>query len=102
MAHTLGTLFHLPHGEACGIILPKVMRYNVDYATDALVQAARALDANTAGMEDRDAALAAAEDFWARLARLEGLSDDFRALAVDARGKLAAFDDLARRLPSRL
>ena len=60
MAHTLGTLFHLPHGEACGIVLPKVMRYNVDHATEALVLVAKALDVETAGMEDRDAALAAA------------------------------------------
>ena len=61
MAHTLGTLFHLPHGEACGIVLPKVMRYNVDSATDALVLVAKALDVETAGMENRDAALAAAD-----------------------------------------
>lgn len=61
MAHTLGTLFHLPHGEACGIVLPKVMRYNVDHATDALVQIARALDLNMAGMPKRDAALSAAD-----------------------------------------
>ncbi|HQL00713.1 MAG TPA: aldehyde dehydrogenase family protein [Smithellaceae bacterium] len=61
MAHTLGTLFHLPHGEACGIILPKVMRYNVDHATDALIQVAKALNVNTASLSDRDAALAAAD-----------------------------------------
>jgi len=61
MAHTLGTLSHLPHGEACGIVLPKVMRYNVDHATAALVQVAKTLNVNTAGMKDRDAALAAAD-----------------------------------------
>jgi acyl-CoA reductase-like NAD-dependent aldehyde dehydrogenase/alcohol dehydrogenase class IV len=61
MAHTLGTLFHLPHGEACGLMLPKVMRYNVDHATKALTQVANALQINTAGMQDRDAALAAAD-----------------------------------------
>ncbi|MBP7231808.1 MAG: aldehyde dehydrogenase family protein [Syntrophaceae bacterium] len=61
MAHTLGALFHLPHGEACGIVLPKVMRFNIDHATDALAQAARALDVNTSGMTPRDAALAAAD-----------------------------------------
>ena len=61
MAHTLGTLFHLPHGEACGIVLPKVMRYNVYHATDALVLVAKALDVGTAGMETREAALAAAD-----------------------------------------
>ncbi len=61
MAHTLGALFHVPHGEACGIALPKVMRYNVDHATDALAQVARALNVKTAEMEDREAALAAAD-----------------------------------------
>lgn len=61
MAHTLGSLFHLPHGEACGIMLPKVMRYNVDYATDALLQVAKALNVNTTEMKDRDAALVAAD-----------------------------------------
>jgi alcohol dehydrogenase class IV len=61
MAHTLGTLFHLPHGEACGLMLPKVMRYNIDYAKEALVQVAKALNVNTTGMQERDAALAAAD-----------------------------------------
>jgi acyl-CoA reductase-like NAD-dependent aldehyde dehydrogenase/alcohol dehydrogenase class IV len=61
MAHTLGTLFHLPHGEACGIMLPKVMRYNVDHSTTALIQVAQALQVNTAGMKERDAALAAVD-----------------------------------------
>lgn len=61
MAHTLGTLFHLPHGEACGLMLPKVIRYNIDYAKEALVQVAKALNVNTTGMAQRDAALAAAD-----------------------------------------
>jgi acyl-CoA reductase-like NAD-dependent aldehyde dehydrogenase/alcohol dehydrogenase class IV len=61
MAHTLGTLHHLPHGEACGIMLPKVMRFNVDHATVALTQVAKSLDVNTAGMSDRGAALLAAD-----------------------------------------
>ena len=61
LAHTLGTLFHLPHGQACGIVLPKVMRYNVDHAAAALLQVANALRVNTTGMKERDAALAAAD-----------------------------------------
>jgi alcohol dehydrogenase class IV len=61
MAHTIGTLHHVPHGAACGIVLPKVMRYNVDHAADKLVLVAQALGVNTAGMEERDAALAAAD-----------------------------------------
>jgi acyl-CoA reductase-like NAD-dependent aldehyde dehydrogenase/alcohol dehydrogenase class IV len=61
MAHTLGALHHVPHGVACGIVLPKVMRYNVDHAADKLAQVARALDVNTSGMTEHDAALAAAD-----------------------------------------
>jgi alcohol dehydrogenase class IV len=61
MAHTIGTLHHVPHGAACGIVLPKVMRYNVDHAADKLVQVAQALGVNTASMTERDAALAAAD-----------------------------------------
>jgi aldehyde dehydrogenase (NAD+) len=61
MAHTLGTLHHVPHGAACGILIPKVMRYNVDYAADKLALVAQALGVDTAGMTDHDAALAAAD-----------------------------------------
>jgi aldehyde dehydrogenase (NAD+) len=61
MAHTVGILYNLPHGTACGILLPKVMRYNVDYAADKLAMAAQALGVNTAGMDDRAAGLAAAD-----------------------------------------
>jgi acyl-CoA reductase-like NAD-dependent aldehyde dehydrogenase/alcohol dehydrogenase class IV len=61
MAHTVGTLHHVHHGAACGILLPKVMRYNVDHAADKLALAAQALGVNTSRMAARDAALAAAD-----------------------------------------
>jgi len=61
MAHTIGTLHHVPHGVACGIVLPKVMRYNVDHAADKLALVAQALGTNTAGMKEYDVALAAAD-----------------------------------------
>jgi alcohol dehydrogenase class IV len=61
MAHTVGTLHHVPHGLACGIVLPKVMRFNVDHATGKLAQVAQALGVDTKGMKERDAALAAAD-----------------------------------------
>jgi len=61
MAHTVGTLHHVPHGAACGIVLPKVMRFNVDHATSKLAQVAQALGVDTKGMAERDAALAAAD-----------------------------------------
>ena len=61
MAHTLGALHHVPHGVACGIVIPKVMKYNVDHSADKLAQVAQALGVNTAGMTQHDAALAAAD-----------------------------------------
>ncbi|MDI6856714.1 MAG: aldehyde dehydrogenase family protein [Dehalococcoidia bacterium] len=61
MAHTLGTLHHVSHGAACGIVLPKVMRYNVDYAAPKLALVAQAMGVDTRGMDEREAALAAAE-----------------------------------------
>ncbi len=62
MAHTLGALYEVPHGAACGIILPKVMRFNVDFATDKLAMVAEALGVRDPGMSDKDAAMAAADD----------------------------------------
>jgi acyl-CoA reductase-like NAD-dependent aldehyde dehydrogenase/alcohol dehydrogenase class IV len=61
MAHTMGTLHHVHHGAACGILIPKVMRYNVDHAADKLALVAQALGVNTTGMSVRNAALAAAD-----------------------------------------
>lgn len=61
MAHTLGALYEVPHGLGCGILLPKVMRFNVDHATDKLAMVAEALGVKAPGMSAKDAALAAAD-----------------------------------------
>ena len=60
MAHTLGMLANVPHGTACGVVLPAVMRFNVDFAADKLALAAQALGVNIGGMDKKEAALAAA------------------------------------------
>ena len=62
MAHTVGMLYNVPHGAACGIMLPKVMRFNVDHATDKLSLIALQLGVNTFDMDKREAALAAADE----------------------------------------
>jgi alcohol dehydrogenase class IV len=61
MAHTLGSLHHIPHGAACGVLIPKVMRYNVDNATDKLALIAQAMGIPTDNISKREAALAAAD-----------------------------------------
>ncbi len=69
LAHTVGTLHHVPHGAACGIVLPWVMRFNVDHATGKLAKAAEALGVDTRGMSERDAALAGADAVEALMAK---------------------------------
>ena len=59
MAHTIRTQHHVPHGAACGILLPRVMRYKVGHSADMLARVAQAMGVNTAGMFGHDAALAA-------------------------------------------
>ena len=71
MAHTVGTLHHVPHGTACGIVLPYVMRYNVDHATAKLAGVAEALGVDIRGMTERDAALAAADAVEALMAKVD-------------------------------
>ena len=61
MAHTIGALHHVPHGAACGVVLPKVMRYNVENRADKLAQVAHAMGVNIKGISEKEAALAAAD-----------------------------------------
>ena len=61
MAHTLGILYNVPHGAACGIVLPAVMRYNIDFAADKLALVAQALGVNISDIDDKTAAAAAAD-----------------------------------------
>jgi aldehyde dehydrogenase (NAD+) len=61
MAHTVGALYGVPHGAACGIVLPKVMRFNAEFATERLGWIAAALGVDTRGLEPLDAAYAAAD-----------------------------------------
>jgi len=91
MAHTLGILYNIPHGAACGIVLPAVMRFNVDFAADKLALAAQALGVPSAGMDERSAALAAA-DAIEKLMSEAGHPMKLRDMGVPEEGlDLAAF-----------
>lgn len=56
MAHPLGGLLNLPHGEVNSILLPHVMRYNLIACMDRYADIARALGEKVDGMSTREAA----------------------------------------------
>jgi alcohol dehydrogenase class IV len=56
IAHPLGARHHIPHGVACGLLLPYVMAYNVTYATDKYARISRALGIGTGGQDPVSAA----------------------------------------------
>jgi alcohol dehydrogenase class IV len=43
LAHPLGALYHLPHGQVCGLLLPTVMRFNLPVAGSKYAELAAAM-----------------------------------------------------------
>ncbi|MCX6006186.1 MAG: aldehyde dehydrogenase family protein [Chloroflexi bacterium] len=61
IAHGVITVQPKPYGEVCGIVLPKVMRFNAEGVPEKLARVAESLGVKTEGLSDQDAALAAAD-----------------------------------------
>ena len=59
--HHVGGIFDVPHGDANAIMLPHSMRFNADASADRQALIAQAMGINTRGMNDREAALSAAD-----------------------------------------
>ena len=93
MAHPLSALFDVPHGVACAMLLPTVMRFNVPAAIDKYTDIAKAVGVWRDGMtkeEAADAACKAIEDLSALVGTNKHLTDlgikesDIPALAQQA------------------
>ncbi len=93
MAHPLSALFDVPHGVACAMLLPTVMRFNMPAAMDKYVDIAKACGVYEAGMSTEQAAEAACkaiEDLSARVGTNKRLTElgitekDINALADQA------------------
>ena len=54
----LGAMYHVPHGEAVGMLLPYVMEHNLPVCIGRFANIAKALGADINGVEDMDAAKA--------------------------------------------
>ncbi len=61
LAHTLGSMFHVPHGVGCAMALPYAMIYNMGHCMEKMARMATALGQNTTGMSTREAAQSAIE-----------------------------------------
>lgn len=90
LAAALGALHGLPHGLACGILLPHTLRYNRDACEEPLAEAMAAfLNRRAPGPDTIDRGLAALDDLNLRL----GLPPDLGHLLLTP----AAVEKVARR-----
>lgn len=81
MAHPMSALHDVPHGVACAILLPVVMRYNAPVAKAKYVEIAKACGVYKEGMtvdEAADAACKAIED----LSKLVGIPQHLADLGI--------------------
>lgn len=81
MAHPMSALHDVPHGVACAILLPVVMRYNAPVAKEKYVEIAKACGVYKDGMtvdEAADAACKAIED----LSKLVGIPQHLADLGI--------------------
>ncbi len=62
LAHSLGALFGVPHGKANSIVLPHVMKFNLDKCPEKYALIAEALGLEIANMSSMEAARLAVED----------------------------------------
>ncbi len=85
IAHHVGGLYDVPHGEANAVLLPHTMRFNLDASADRQALIAEAMGLKTSGMTDEEAGLAAA-DGVSRLCRELDLPQTLREVGVPEEG----------------
>lgn len=81
MAHPLSALHDIPHGVACAMLLPTVMKFNVPAALPKYVDIAKALGVYKDGMTQQEAADAACTEID-NLSRLVGIPTHLSELGI--------------------
>ncbi|MFQ6054178.1 MAG: iron-containing alcohol dehydrogenase [Candidatus Bathyarchaeia archaeon] len=56
IGHLIGSVYGIPHGMACGIVLPYAMEFNIVVSADRLRLIADAMGEDVRGLTDREAA----------------------------------------------
>jgi len=82
LAHPLGGLYDIHHGIANVVLLPVVVRKNLEYAPEEYARVAAAMGARTQGMSAVDAALCLLERIETLIAKLD-LPAKLSSLGVD-------------------
>ena len=85
IAHHVGGLYDVPHGEANAVLLPHTMRFNLDASADRQELIAEAMGVKTSQMTAEEAGLAAA-DAVARLCRDLDMPETLRDVGVPEDG----------------
>ena len=81
MAHPMSALHDIPHGVACAILLPTVMRFNAPAALDKYVEIAKAVGVYKEGISKEEAAEAACNEIEA-LSRRVGIPQHLSDLGI--------------------
>jgi lactaldehyde reductase len=89
MAHTLGGLYGVPHGLANSILLPHVVRFNMDACGDRYVLVARAMGLEMKEIDAGNAGVAVAHAISAFTTRL-GIPQTLREAGVPEDGLVDA------------
>jgi alcohol dehydrogenase class IV len=76
----VGIAYHVPHGEACGILLPHVMKLNAPAVTERMARVGEALTGKRYA-SDKEAAQAAVDFVFALTKHME-IKPDFRHLNI--------------------
>ena len=61
LAHSLGANYHVPHGRACGVLLPHVMEFNYPANPEKFAELAQALGCDTQGASAMEASAMAVQ-----------------------------------------
>ena len=85
IAHHVGGLYDVAHGEANAILLPHTMRFNLDASAERQALIAEAMGLNTTGMTPEDAGLAASDAVY-QLCRKLDLPSTLREVGVPEEG----------------
>lgn len=81
MAHPMSALHDVPHGVACAILLPTIMRFNMPVSIKKYVEIAKAVGVYKADMTDEQAAEAACDEIE-NLSKLVGIPQHLSELGI--------------------